>query len=203
MSREHPYKAQRRHQYWTVDVRYIEDHQLGDKPLYVISILENFSRAVLASAISRSQDLTAYLIVLYAAIQRHGSPEVLVSDGGAIFKAQQAQAIHRALEIRKEQIAKRQPWQSLIETQFNVQRRMADFHFAQARSWEEIQAVHARWVEDFNFQPHWAHRERQDDRQSPAEVLGWVRGTLRDAEDLDQIFYRVRFNRLVKIIRYT
>jgi len=34
-------------------VRSIEDHQLGTgKPFYVISILENFSRAFLASAIS-------------------------------------------------------------------------------------------------------------------------------------------------------
>ncbi len=48
-----PFAAQRRHQFWSVDVRYIEDHQLGTgKPAYVISILENFSRAILASAIS-------------------------------------------------------------------------------------------------------------------------------------------------------
>ena len=60
-----PFAAQRRHQYWSVDVRYIDDHQFGTgKPAYVISILENFSRSLLASAISPRQDLTAYLIVL-------------------------------------------------------------------------------------------------------------------------------------------
>ena len=48
-----PFAAQRRHQYWSVDIRYIEDHALGTgKPAYAISILENFSRALLASAIS-------------------------------------------------------------------------------------------------------------------------------------------------------
>jgi hypothetical protein len=42
-----PFAAQGRHQYWSVDVRCVEDHALGtSKPTYVISILENFSRAL-------------------------------------------------------------------------------------------------------------------------------------------------------------
>ena len=95
-----PSPPQRRHQYWSVDIRYIEDHALGTgKPVYVISILENFSRALLASAISPRQDLTAYLIVLRAAVETHGAPEVLVSDSGGVFKAKQAQAIYAALGI--------------------------------------------------------------------------------------------------------
>jgi len=41
-----PFKATRRHEYWSIDIRYIEHHQLPDikGPVYVISILENFSR---------------------------------------------------------------------------------------------------------------------------------------------------------------
>jgi hypothetical protein len=42
------------------------------KPVYVISILENFRRALLASVVSPRQDLTAYLIVLRAAVWVHG-----------------------------------------------------------------------------------------------------------------------------------
>jgi transposase len=79
-----PFAAQRRHQYWSVDVRYIEDHQLGTgKPVYAISILENFSRALLASAISPRQDLTAYLIVLRAAVEAHGAPRSSSATAGA------------------------------------------------------------------------------------------------------------------------
>src|SRR5215211_4271352 len=146
-----PFAAQRRHQFWSVDIRYIEEHALGTgKPVYVISILENFSRALLASAISPRQDLTAYLIVLRAAVETHGAPEVLVSDGGAIFRAKHAQAIYAALGIQKEQIERGQPWQNYIETNFNVMRRMADFHYAKARMWSELQAVHDRFFHDFN-----------------------------------------------------
>ena len=94
--------------------------------LNCISILENYSRAILASAISRKQDLTAYLIVLYAAIRLPGVPEALVSDHGGVFRARQAQRIYAALGITKLEIDRRQAWHSYIETQFNVQRRMAD-----------------------------------------------------------------------------
>ncbi len=41
---------------------------------YVVSILENHSRSILSSALIRTQDLAAYLSVLYAAVERYGSP---------------------------------------------------------------------------------------------------------------------------------
>jgi hypothetical protein len=56
-----PIASARRHEYWTADVRYVDDHRLGGGRVYVISILENHSRAILASAVSRSQDLASYL----------------------------------------------------------------------------------------------------------------------------------------------
>ena len=196
-----PFKASRRHQYWTVDLRYL-DHNLDDGKIYCVSILENFSRAVLASALSRRQDLTAFLIVLYAAIRQHGVPEALVSDSGGIFRAKQAQQIYDALGITKLQIDRRQAWESYIETNFNVQRRMADWHFAQATSWADLLAVHDRWVVDFNYQVHWAHRERQDGRHSPAEVLGWVSGRPVAVEDLQRVFTATRFGRTLNRAGY-
>jgi putative transposase len=71
-----------------------------DKPVYVISVLENYSRALLASVISPRQDLAAYLIVLRAAIEARGAPDVLVSESGSIFRANPARAIYRALGIQ-------------------------------------------------------------------------------------------------------
>ena len=184
-----PFAAQRRHQYWSVDVRYVEDHALGTgKPVYAISILENFSRAILASAISPRQDLTAYLVVLRAAIETHGAPEVLVSDSGSIFKANQARAIYAALGIQKTAIDQGQPWQNYIETHFNVMRRMADHDYAKATTWAELQVTHERFFHNYNHQAHFAHRDRTDDRRSPATVLGWVQGAWCEPADLDRLF---------------
>ena len=192
-----PFAAARRHQYWSVDVRYIEDHGLETgKPVYVISILENFSRAILASAISPRQDLTAYLVVLGAAIETHGAPEVLVSDGGGIFRANHAKAMYAALGIDKRQIDQGQAWQNFIETHFNIMRRMADYHYARSATWVDLQVAHERFFHDYNQQAHFAHRERTDDRHSPAAVLGWVQGAWRDPADLDRLF-RLRATRVV------
>jgi len=192
-----PFAAQRRHQYWSVDIRYIEDHQLGTgKPVYATSILENFSRALLASAISPRQGLTAYLIVLRAAVEAHGAPEVLVSDSGGVFKANHAKAIYAALGIAHRQIDAGQAWQNSIETHFNVMRRMADYHYAQATGWAALQAVHERFVHDFNHQPYAAHGERPKERRSPATVLGWVQGSWCEPDDLDRLF-RLRSTRVL------
>ena len=157
-------------------------------PVYVISILENFSRALLASAISPRQDLRAYLIVLRAAVASHGAPEVLVSDGGGIFKAKHARAIYAALGIEKREIDAGQAWQNSIETHFNVMRRMADHHYARAGTWEELRTVHDRFFHEYNRQPHFAHQKRAADRRSPAAVLGWIQGAWCDPADLDGVF---------------
>src|SRR3954452_3269139 len=78
-----PFKADRRHRYWTVDVRYIDVHRLGGGNIYSITILDNYSRFIVGSVISRTQNLRAYLHVLLSAVKEYGAPQALVSDCGA------------------------------------------------------------------------------------------------------------------------
>jgi hypothetical protein len=159
-------------------------------------VLDNFSRALLASLVSPRQDLTAYLVVLRDALARHGAPELLVSDSGAVFLANQAQAISRALGIEKREIARGKPWQNDIEAFFGTQKRMSDYHFSRAATWPELHAVHARFFHDYNHQRHFAHEHRPKGRQSPARVLGFVQGGWCDPADLDRLF-RLRARRRV------
>lgn len=197
-----PFQSAKRHEIWSVDVRYI-DHSLPEvEKVYSISILENHSRCILASALSTSQDLTAYLAVLYSAVQRYGSPRMLVSDGAQIFKANQARAVYGSLGVTKETIEKRKPWQNFIETTFNIQRRMTDYFFQEAESWEELVATHDRWLENYNTQKHWAHRDRADGRHSPSEVLGFLSGVRHRPEDLERAFFSTRFTRILDASGY-
>ena len=191
-----PFAAQRRHQYWTADIRYL-DHGLGDFKVYAITLLDNFSRAIIASGLSRTQDLSAFLMVLYMGVRQHGAPEALVTDSGGVFLAKEAQRIYRALGIEKREIDRRQPWQSYIETAFGVQRRMADWAFAQAGTWPELLAAHDQWVADYNYQDHFAHQHRPEERRSPAAVLHTACGRLFSPEDLHRIFYTTRFGRVL------
>ncbi len=195
--RPHPFAASRRHQIWSVDIRSIEDHGLAtEKPVYAIAVLENSSRAILASLRSPRQDLTAYLVVLRDALQRHGAPELLVSDSGGVFLAKPALALYRALGIEKREIARGRPWQNDSEANFGTMRRMADYHFAQAATWPAMHAIHARCFREYNGQKHFAHQDRPVGEQSPARVLRWVQGAWCDPADLDRLF-RVRARRRV------
>jgi putative transposase len=105
------------HQYWSCDVRYVEEHLLPDpKPVYVISIFENFSRMVLSSKLSATQNQWDYLSVLINAIRRYGAPEAIVTDGGGIFTSNMATELYALLDIRKERIEPGAPWQNYAET---------------------------------------------------------------------------------------
>lgn len=197
-----PFAAIRPHQFWSIDIRYLDMHQLGGGNIYCLTILDNYSRAVIASCVSRSQDLTMYLLVLFAAIRNHGAPEAIVTDGGSIFRANQAQNIYRALGITKHQIAKKQPWQNYIETTFNIQRRMADVAFETATTWEALLDAHAVWVANYNYQDHWAHRQRSAAYRSPVEVLRWIPGRPFADADLRFVFYSTRFQRRLNRFGY-
>jgi hypothetical protein len=69
-----------------------------------------------------------------------------------------------------------------------VQRRMADWSFEKAQTWEDLLAAHDKWMRDYNFQKHMAHEERQDGCHSPAEVLGWVKGMQPEPALMHQAF---------------
>lgn len=94
-------------------------------------------------------------------------------------------------------IDKGKPWQNLIEPQFKVQLRLADFKFEQAQTLPDLQNLHAEFIHAFNTTPHWAHRDRDDQRRTPKDVLGWVRGRSVDPNRLRQLFRQVEFNRTV------
>ena len=185
-----PFAAVRAHQYWSVDISYIEEHQVPDVdgPLYIITILDNHTRAIISSAPSKRQDLWAYLLVLFTGIYVHGAPEAIVSDGGKVFKANQALEIYENIGIGKEQIEHRKPWQDYVESHFSIMKRMEAYKLSQAASWEEFCDVHARFVADYNHQSHFAHLDRGDGKRTPAEVLGWVHGRYMPIPTLSEIF---------------
>src|SRR5260221_216557 len=180
-----PFKAVRRHQFWSCDVRYIEEHLLPDpRPVYVITIFENFSRMVLSSAISASQTQWDYLSVLADAIRRYGAPEAIVTDGGGIFYSTVALQLYDMLGIRKERIDPGEPWQNYAETLFS-----------NARTWPEIQQAHQTWWKNYNSEHHYAHRARQDGRHSPSDVLRGVLERTYPEEVLSRVLYATQFTR--------
>lgn len=193
---EMPFKAERRHQYLSCDVRYIEEHLLPDpKPVYVITVFENFSRMVLSSKISATQNQWDYLSVLVDAIRSFGVPEAIVTDGGGIFYPNIAVELYEMLGIRKERIDSGEPWENYAETLFSIRRRLADHSFSNARTWPETQQAHRTWWKNYNIEHQYANRVRQDRRHSPQEVLRGVLVRTYPDEVLSRVLYATQFTR--------
>ncbi len=190
-----PYRPTHPHHMWFTDIRYLV--QLGGSWVYSICVMEGYSRKMLAGMVSEHQDLTAVLQILYVALAEYGCPEAIVSDNGSVFTAGAYLSILKALEIEALHIEKGKPWQNLIEAQFKVQLRLADFKFEQAQTLEAIQNEHAAFIDTFNTTRHYAHRRRADGYRTPVDVLGWLRGRRMEAKDLRELFRRSEFLRTV------
>jgi putative transposase len=190
-----PYRPAYRHHMWFTDIRYLV--QLEGSWVYSICVIEGYFRKILAGMVSPNQDLTAILQMLYAALSEYGCPQALISDNGSVFTAGDYLTILHDLEIEPLHIEKGKPWQKLIEAQFKVQLRLADFQFAQAATLGEVQAQHAAFIETFNTTAHWAHRHRDDGARTPVAVLGWLRGRRVEPKRLRELFGRTSFLRTV------
>jgi transposase InsO family protein len=190
-----PYRPQYRHHLWFIDLRYLV--QLEGGWVYSICILEGYSRKIVAGLVSAYQDLIAVLQLLRAALAEYGCPAGIVSDNGKVFLAHDYLRILAELAIEPLHIEKGRPWQNLIEAQFKVQLRLADAKFEQATSLEEVQQFHAEFIQTFNTTAHWAHRERDDGRRSPVDVLEWARGQLVELAELDRLFCQLQIVRTV------
>jgi putative transposase len=190
-----PYRPDYPHHLWFTDMRYLV--QVNGSGVYSICIIEGYSRKIVAGMVSPHQDLTAVLQLLYAALSEYGCPQALVSDNGSVFTAGDYLAILRDLEIEPLHIEKGKPWQNLIEAQFKVQLRLADFKFEQAQTLGEVQNHHAAFIETFNTTSHWAQRQRDDGSRTPVDVLGWLRGRCVEPKRLRDLFGRTGFLRTV------
>ena len=190
-----PYRPLYRHHIWYVDIRYLV--KLDDDWIYSICILEGYSRTILAGLASQHQDMASIFQIFFAAFSQYGCPEIIVSDNGTVFTSPQTQNVLEKLHIKPKYIEKGKPWQNLIEAQFKIQLRLADYKFETALTFEQVQHYHAQFIETFNTTSHWAHKKRQDGRRTPIAVLDWVRGRTVDPAQLQRLFQAIRFARTV------
>lgn len=192
-AKPHPFKAKTWHQYWFIDHRFLE--KIEGVQYYSLCILEGYSRAFLAGVVLATQARGPVLKLLYETVAKWGAPAAIVSDRGAAFISQDYDRCCSRLGIRVEHIEKRQSWQNLIETHFNVQRIMADHQFARCRQEDELQHEHARFLDRYNRSRHRAHLSRRDGKRTPQEVLAWVQGEPLSTRQMSRAFRELLWTR--------
>jgi len=147
----HPYKATRAHQFWFIDGRMM-DFALNGVKWWSILILDGYSRTLLAGAMAPTEASWAALTVLYTACLRYGAPTALISDSGGAYISTEFEAVCGRLGIDHQTIVSTQgeSYMNLMETHFNVQRRLYDYQFSLSQSPAELEQCHQEFIRVYN-----------------------------------------------------
>jgi hypothetical protein len=160
-------------------------------------ILEGYSRTMLAGAIAPTEATWAALMVLYTACLRYGVPDTLVSDSGGAYTSNEFEAVCTRLQVRHETIVSTQgeSYQNLMESHFNIQRRLYDYQFALARTPVELEQRHQAFLQTYNSTAHQGLLRDQRLPPIPMEILGAAKGRMDPPEALARHFSQALFPR--------
>jgi hypothetical protein len=137
-------------------------------------------------------------MVLYTAYARYGAPQTLVSDSGGAYTSNDFKVVCRRLQIQQETIesTKGESYQNLVETHFNIQRRLYDYQFSLARTPAELEQRHRAFIQTYNTTAHQGLLKDQRLPPMPLDVLGDAKGRLYAPEELARRFSHALFPRV-------
>ena len=192
----HPYKATRPHQYWFIDGRQM-DFALDGVQWWSIILLDGYSRTMLAGAVAPSEASWVTLMVLYTACLRYGAPDYLISDSGGAFTSNEVKAVLKRLQITPNPIVSTQgeSYKNMMETHFNVQRRLYDYQFSLTTTPAELEQAHQAFLQLYNTTAHEGLLKEGFHPPVPLQVLGEAKGRLYTLEELSRQFSRAVFPR--------
>jgi hypothetical protein len=192
----HPFKAAFAHEYWFIDGR-IMDFEIDGVKWWSLIILDGYSRTMLAGAVACSEASWGALTVLYTACRRYGAPHHLISDKGGAYISDLFEAVCVRLGIHHQTITGKdgESYKNLMETHFNIQRRLYDYQFALSRTPIEFEQAHRRFLELYTSTAHYGLLHEQFKPPIPLEVLGEATGRLYSLEELERKFSRALFPR--------
>ncbi len=187
--KEPPPRSKEPFTYAFIDIRYLDAKPNGEQ-LYSCLLLEGFSRTILAGSLTDRQHVGVVLRLYYLALLQWGLWKTIVSDNGSQFTSNTFGKANQGLGIEQHFCEKGRPWQNLIESQFGIQARLGEYLWRNCGNVDEAIDIHRELIRDHNRLPHFAHRRREDGKDSPLEVLGNRRGTKIDKTELHQAFSR-------------
>jgi transposase InsO family protein len=192
----HPFKAQEPHQYWFIDGRMM-DFAIEGHRWWSLIILDGYSRTMVAGAVAPSEATWVALTVLHRACLRYGVPQHLISDSGSAFTSHAFEGVCERLGLDHQTIVSTegQSYMNLMETHFNVQRRLYDYQFSLTRTPLEFEEAHRRFLDLYNTTAHQGLLKEKFDSPIPLHVLGEAKGRLYTAEELDRKFNHALFAR--------
>ena len=192
----HPFTAARAHEYWFIDGR-IMDFALDGVKWWSLIVLDGYSRTMVAGAVAPAEASWVALTVLYTACLRYGAPDPLISDKGGAYIADEVEAVCRRLGIDHHTITSTQgeSYMNLMESHFNIQRRLYDYQFSLTRTPLEFEQAHQDFLRLYNTTAHQGLLKERFQPPIPLEVLGAAKGRVWTPDELARKFSRALFPR--------
>jgi transposase InsO family protein len=192
----HPYKARHPHEFWFIDGRMM-DFALEGVRWWSLIVLDGFSRTMLAGMVAPTETSWGALMVLYTACLHYGVPETLISDSGGAFTSRAFEAVLARLQIHHETIesTKGESYQNLMETHFNIQRRLYDYQFSLTTTPTAFEQAHQAFMTTYNTTAHQGLLKDKFDPPIPLAALGAAKGRTYGPEELNRQFARDLFPR--------
>jgi transposase len=196
LAQPHPYKASYPHQYWFIAGRQM-DFALDGVKWWSIILLDGYSRTMLAGAIAPTEASWVTLMVLYTACLRYGAPAYLISDSGGAFTSHEVTAVLKRLQIEPNPLLSThgESYKNLMETHFNIQRRLYDYQFSLTTPPVEFEQAHQAFMATYNTTAHEGLLQDGFHPPIPLQVLGEAKGRRDTPEELSHRFSRALFPR--------
>jgi len=137
------------------------------------------------------------LTVLYTACLRYGAPDHLISDKGGAYISDEVEAVCRRLGVDHHTITSTQgeSYMNLMESHFNIQRRLYDYQFSLTRTPLEFEQAHQDFLQLYNTTAHQGLLKERFQPPIPREVLGAAKGRVWTPDELARKFSRALFPR--------
>jgi hypothetical protein len=173
------------------------DFALDGVKWWSIIMLDGYSRTLLAGAIAPSEASWVALMVLYTACLRYGAPQTLISDSGGAYISNEFEAVCARLEIDHQTIISTQgeSYMNLMETHFNIQRRLYDYQFSLSNTPAELEQAHQAFIRLYNTTAHQGLLKDGFDPPIPIVALAKAKGRTFSQDELVQKFSRALFPR--------
>jgi transposase InsO family protein len=178
------------HVIWAMDICYLYTRKHDGFERYLITILDDHSRTVIASGLYERQTVSEVVEVLKAAVLTYGVPRQLVCDHGSQFTCSEFRRVCAAIQLTVDYAPPHYPqYKGKIERFF----RTARSEMPRAQVPEIATGLHAVWVEEYNHDRiHSRVTDAAGHAQAPVFRLRWKPSAARPlppAISVDDIFH--------------
>src|SRR5215471_14243075 len=132
---------------WQMDICYLYTSKRDGFDLYLISILDDHSRKIVASGLYKQQTVSEVAEVLKSAVSRYGVPQQLVCDNGSQFTCSEFRRVCAAIKLEIDYAPPHFPqYKGIIERFFLTARN----EMPRSNEPEMAMQLHSIWIKEYN-----------------------------------------------------